>query len=79
MMSTIYSNYIIDIKRSGLDGKCNKCVYRQRSLIRITFNRRVGWEDKYLCDILSEHALRHVKSHTYDARIQSILDIAGLD
>ena len=36
-------------------------------------------EDKYLRDILSEHALRHVSSYTYDARIQSILDIAGLD
>ena len=36
-------------------------------------------DDKYLCDILSNHALRNVKPHTYDARIQSILDIAGLD
>jgi len=49
-MSTIYSNLITDIKRSGFDGKCNKCLHIQRSLIRITFNRRVGGVDKYLCD-----------------------------
>lgn len=46
----IWKRHITDVKRSGFDGRCSRCLKHQVGLIRVTFEGLVPVDDKYICD-----------------------------